>query len=42
MNEQQQQSKPKTQEHLSTSLSQDLKTYDFGNFENWKLKSEII
>ena len=32
--EQQQQSKQKTQEQLSSPLSQVLKTYDFGNFEN--------
>ena len=32
----------KTQEQLSSPLSQALKTYDFGNFENCELNTEII
>ena len=34
--------KQQTQEQLSSPLSQLLKTYDFGNFENCELKTEII
>ena len=32
----------KPQEQLSSPLSQVLKTYDFGNFENCKLNNEVI
>ena len=41
--EQQQQSKTKQQpkEQLSSPLSQVLKTYDFGNFENCELKVKL-
>ena len=44
MNEQHnttQQSKTKPQEQLSSPLSQVLKTYDFGNFENCEPDNEI-
>ena len=41
MNEQQNKAKQKHKNN-SPHHSQDLNTYDFGNFENWKLKSEII
>ena len=34
--------KAKTQEQVSSPLSQVLKTYDFGNFENCELNTEII
>ena len=34
--------KQQTQEQLSSPLSQVLKTYDFGNFENCELNTEII
>ena len=34
--------KQQTQEQLSSPLSQVLKTYDFGNFENCELNSQII
>ena len=33
--------KQQTQEQLSSPLSQVLKTYDFGNFENFDLNTEI-
>ena len=33
--------KPQTQEQLSSPLSQVLKTYDFGNFENCELNIDI-
>ena len=33
--------KQQTQEQLSSPLSQVLKTYDFGNFENWCYRSEL-
>ena len=42
MNEQDNKAKQKTQEQLSSPLSQVLKTYDFGNFENCELNNEII
>ena len=34
--------KQQTQEQLSSPLSQVSKTYDFGNFENSELDTEII
>ena len=34
--------KQQTQEQLSSPLSQILKNYDFGNFENYELNTEII
>ena len=34
--------KQQTQEQLSSPLSQVLRTYDFGNFENCELNTEII
>ena len=34
--------KQQTQEQLSLPLSQVLKTYDFGNFENCELNTETI
>ena len=34
--------KQQTPEQLSSPLSQVLKTYDFGNFENCELYTEII
>ena len=34
--------KQQTQEQLSSPLSQVLKPYDFGNFENYELNTEII
>ena len=37
-----QQQQQKTQEQLSSPISQALKTYDFGNFENSQLNSENI
>ena len=40
--EQQQQSKQKTQEQLSSPLSQILKTYDFGNFEICELIMKLL
>ena len=34
--------KQQTQEQLSSPLSQVLKTYDFGNFENCELNAEMF
>ena len=42
MNEQHNKVKQKTQEQLSSPLSQVLKTYDFGKFENFEKNTEII
>ena len=42
MNEQHNKAKQKTQGQLSSPLSQVLKTYGFGNFENCELCNEII
>ena len=40
--QQQSKTKQQTQEQLSSPQSQVLMTYDFGNFENCELNTEII
>ena len=40
-NDKQAKTKQQTQEQLSSPLSQVLKTYDFGNFENCEVNTDI-